>query len=533
MSALVGLALGGIRSSEAAAGGQDDPVFSDDFEDFMPEIVIPAPTGGINARDPLAAMPVEDALEMVNMRSRGGYVESRPPMVNLGAPVTFNRVHTLIPYYGAATQSLIVGDDTDLVLMTGATPSTLGTGFTGKGWQWCTFDEKLIMVGGGTAQVYDGATLTALNITTGPDEDDLWGCVSFKGRMWYWERNKVSPWYCATGSYQGTLTEFPLDLVTSRGGYLVFIAPMSTDGNAEIANLLAFVYSSGEVLMYSGDDPGDAAAWSLVGQYQIGKPLGIRSWVRVGGDVVVMTRNSYVSLMATMRGKTGSGAAVSDKVRNKIPPLIKTYDDTEPIDSQSTAVYCAEWNSVLFLHNRDRSGIAPEDPESDMNAKLMCLNLENGTWYESLIWDGIHAITEFGGQLYAALRTNDGTVDFIRYSDPEGEEDTYFQVRQAFVPTKAPVQLSMGCLETNFVDLNTNKFHGFRIQKNFESLTDFYALAMGGYGGATVNEAWKTFSGLVRAWSVAWDSLVTLSDDGATPVRWYRTRMVVKPAQGH
>lgn len=53
-----------------------------------------------------------------------------------------------------------------------------------------------------------------------------------------------------------------------------------------------FFMSTGEVIVYSGIDPG--ADFRLVGRYRIGQPINIRGVIKLGSDIAVATTEDYV-----------------------------------------------------------------------------------------------------------------------------------------------------------------------------------------------------------------------------------------------
>lgn len=69
---------------------------------------VPAPTGGWNARDSLDDMDANDAVSMINLIPRSGWVEARRGSslyVDLGGSAMKTGISTLIPYQN--TLSLI------------------------------------------------------------------------------------------------------------------------------------------------------------------------------------------------------------------------------------------------------------------------------------------------------------------------------------------------------------------------------------------------------------------------------------------
>ena len=156
----------------------------------MPATSIPAPVGGWNARDALAAVPPTDAVKLVNLIPRAGYVQSRGGFTihasGLGAPVP-----TLAPYRGSVELLLAAADGQMWDVTT--TPFSVGSGYSSDRWQYTNHSAKLIFVNGlDSPQVFDGTTMTAANFTGSPGSfvpETMWSVNSFKGRVFYWAEN--------------------------------------------------------------------------------------------------------------------------------------------------------------------------------------------------------------------------------------------------------------------------------------------------------------------------------------------------------
>jgi hypothetical protein len=154
----------------------------------MPVVAIPAPVGGWNASNALDKMPATDAVSMVNMIPRTGFVQSRRGYVQhctgLGGPV-----ETLSSWRGAAGDALIAGANGNLWNVSTSTPSSLGSGFANNRWQVFNHSGLLILCNGAsTPQVFNGTSITALS-ATGPTLTTLWAGNGFKGRAFYWAQN--------------------------------------------------------------------------------------------------------------------------------------------------------------------------------------------------------------------------------------------------------------------------------------------------------------------------------------------------------
>jgi hypothetical protein len=169
----------------------------------MAAAAIPAPVGGWNASSALDKMPATDAVKLVNWIPRAGYVQTRGGY-SLHADELGGSVETLDTYRGTAGEVFIAGANGNLWDITSGTPSSLDSGFTSDYWITTHHSNKLILTNGADApQVYDGSSLAAADFTgsTGLTAANLWGCNTFKGRVFYWEENAQSFWYAAAGSY--------------------------------------------------------------------------------------------------------------------------------------------------------------------------------------------------------------------------------------------------------------------------------------------------------------------------------------------
>src|SRR3546814_16537503 len=84
---------------------------------------------------------------------------------------------------------------------------------------------------------------------------------------------------------------FTVGVVVVRGGALRFGSAWTIDSSSDsgLSEQNIFVSTEGEVAVYQGSDPGEAATWSKVGVYRIGKPLGARAHFRGGGDIAIAT----------------------------------------------------------------------------------------------------------------------------------------------------------------------------------------------------------------------------------------------------
>lgn len=266
---------------------------------------VEAPTGGVNTRDSQADMPATDALSMVNWYPDVGKVRLRNGFASAYIGIGSGDVLTLAEYQAGATRTLIGASASTLYnVVTGA---VLATGFSSGRWQTANFKGNMLLVNGAdTPQVYDGSTVSASTIS-GPTVTNLVGCNVYRNRMWVWESNKQVVWYGATATIGGAYSSFSLNEVGNFGGNLIAMATWTHDGGSGADDYAVFIMSSGDTLIYSGD-PG--STFALVGVYRIPAPIDVRSVVRLGGDVMLQTRDDYIVLSDALDGINKTSKAV-------------------------------------------------------------------------------------------------------------------------------------------------------------------------------------------------------------------------------
>jgi hypothetical protein len=164
-------------------------------------------------------------------------------------------------------------------------------------------DDETITDGAGGEATANGASaaIPATNTTfdgdpAGIDTSDLSYVWSHKGRLFFVQKETLDSWYLPVGQIAGELTKFSLGGIFRLGGYLVMGATWSRDTGSGLAAVCAFFSSEGEVAIYQGDNPGEVDSWSLVGVYRIGRPLGPKSSMDAGGDLIIATDIGLVPL---------------------------------------------------------------------------------------------------------------------------------------------------------------------------------------------------------------------------------------------
>lgn len=297
----------------------------------------PAPVGGWNARDALAAMKPTDAVALDNWYPKTSYVEIRGGYSNHATGMTGNG-KTLAVYNAlsgtnkmfAATASAVYD-----VTSAGAVGASVATPTNGK-YQWLNVgngtNNYLIMVNGVDKPLYyDGSTWTAVDgvsspALTGLTTTEIIHLNVHKGRLYFIQKQSLSFWYLAAGAVGGALTEFDLSAVAKKGGYLMAMATWTVDAGDGPDDRAVFITSEGEVIVYAGTNPSDATAWGLVGIYEVGRPLGRRCFTKYGGDLVILTQNGAFPMAAALQSAAiDYKLALSFKIEGAFNQAARTY----------------------------------------------------------------------------------------------------------------------------------------------------------------------------------------------------------------
>lgn len=282
---------------------------------------IPAPVKGWNTRDNFDDMDPLDAVQLDNwfpdaggIYVRSGYI---PYVTRLGStPVStlallnVNGVNKLTAACSGSIFDISGGTvgGGAMVIGSGAigsgaiggagSPVALGSGFTSDQWQTAAFLSHLFFVNGSDApQIYDGTTLSAAAFTgAGLTPSSLYGVWQYQQRLFFWQKNSTGFWYAQLNSISGTLAFYDLGAFCPRGGNLVAMTTSSYDGGNGVLDYAVFIMSSGDALLFTGNDPSLATNWNLIGEYRISPPVHPRAVTDYGGDSFITTYDDHVTL---------------------------------------------------------------------------------------------------------------------------------------------------------------------------------------------------------------------------------------------
>jgi hypothetical protein len=88
-----------------------------------------------------------------------------------------------------------------------------------------------------------------------------------------------------------------------------------------------FITSEGEVAVYQGYDPAQLATWSLVGIFNIGRPIGRRCYTKYASDILVITADGLTPLSkAMLTDRTQEDAQLTYKILNAINQDVQSFN---------------------------------------------------------------------------------------------------------------------------------------------------------------------------------------------------------------
>lgn len=262
---------------------------------------LPPSVGGWDALNSLQDMPKENAVVLDNFFPDTDRVELRFGFDDYSTGMSGN-VDTLMHYHSpAGTEKLFAANGTSIFDVTagGAVGAASVTGLTGIQFQSTQISTPgghyLFAVNGvDTPRTFDGSAW-AVSTVTGPTIANLIWCNLHQRRLWFGEKNSLDAWYLDPTSITGAASTFPIGDVAKLGGYLVGMGTWTRDAGDGADDAAVFITSEGEAIVYQGTDPDSATTWALVGVFRIGEPIGRRSIIKAGADLVLITQDGFLS----------------------------------------------------------------------------------------------------------------------------------------------------------------------------------------------------------------------------------------------
>lgn len=359
---------------------------------------LPAPIGGWNARDSLAEMPVQDAVSLTNwfpttsdVMVRAGYTKWAT-----GFPGQVNTVMGYNPSSGSAKLFAASGAGIYDASTGGVVGAPAVSGLTSDKWSYTNYATAggafLLCVNGQDGYyVYNGTTwqsVTAVSSPisiTGVDPTTLSFVTSFASRVWFIQKASLKAYYTPVGSIGGAVAAFDFSAIFRMGGSIVSMGVWTVDGGYGVQDQLCIVTNQGEIAVYQGTDPSQASTFSLVGVYQMGSPMGFRSFMKYGGDLLYIGKDGLAPM---------SQALASTRVNTQVNLTAKIQGAI----SQATSLYPNNYGWCLVLFPLENM-IILNIPVGLGQQEQYVMNTITGAWCNFTGWNANHW-ERFQDQIY-------------------------------------------------------------------------------------------------------------------------------------
>lgn len=365
-------------------------------------ISVPAPVGGWNARDALALMKPSDAVWLDNWFPGTTTVDIRPGCSLFATLPVGGLCRTLMTCAkeDGTTLKFAVTQLGVYSIDAGGTISVLGQALTdsrvqytginvaGISYLWaCNGVDKSFVYKADTATFIplDGASVPVL---TGITSTDVVNVDVWKYRVILCKKNSLSFYYGPLNSVGGAFSAFDLGQLFRKGGYLMATANWTIDAGNGPDDRFVAISSEGEVAIYQGTDPSALSTFSLVGVFDIGRPVGRRCCVQIAGDLAILTESGLRTLSKALQSATLNR---TDVLTDKIQHAFNSYYQ------QFKAQFA--WQPVLYPQG---TALIVNIPLRSTVSYQFVMNTITGAWCRFLGWSA-EALMVAGGSLYYAL----------------------------------------------------------------------------------------------------------------------------------
>ena len=370
----------------------------------------PPPYGGINLRDDVSAIQPNQARFLDNWLPDSGALKVRPGFEAYASGVGSGEVETLTTFEGTGAEKMLAGANGDIFDVSSSGSATELTGaitdFSEDRWQHANFNNRLFFVNGVDAPLdYNGSAIATTSWSgTGLTISDLVNVANVRNRLWFCENGSADVWYGGIGSITGGLTKFQLSQIAS-GGFCQAIGSWSRDAGDGQDDLTVFVMSTGQIIIYQGDP---ASSFNLVGKFgdeNSAPPIGRQCLIKVGGELVVITRLGLLPLSAAMSAASSLDFSVLEPW-GKIAALIRTEAENH---GAKAGWHGALHNGILYLNIPQSAG---------QLSKQVVLVTRTGAWATYSGWNAA-SLRAFDNDLYFGAQTG-GLVRKVVQGDDAG-----------------------------------------------------------------------------------------------------------------
>ena len=491
---------------------------------------LPAPTGGWNDRDSIAAMAVNDAVTMVNMFPNTTDVDLRFGYSDFVTGIG-SQVETLMSYDGANTSEMyaIANDSVYNVTSSGAVGAAVLGSLSNARWQYVnvatTGGNFLEMCNGADAvYTYNGTSwVSQAGNITGVTSSTLIDITLHKNRVWFVQLNTLTAWYLPTQSISGAANSLDLRAYCPHGGILMAMGTWTIDAGYGVDDLAVFVTSNGDVAVFRGTDPASATTWAIVGVWYIGSPVGRRCLIKYGGDLLIITQDGLQSMSAALQSsRTNPRASLTDKILAAMTAAISSYSSNYG------------WEVIHYPKQNMLIMNVPINEGSLQQQYVM--NTITGAWCQFKGW-AANTFCLFSDQLYFG---GNGIVAKAWDTNQDAGVDIDAETQQAFSYFGSPGQIKHFTMMRPTFSINGDISIQGNINVDFDTSSPVSALSIAPFLGALWDTGlfdsalWSEGLSLSRVWQgttgigYSGGPRIKVAGDGKQ-LKWLATEVVYEP----
>ena len=483
----------------------------------------PSPWAGMNTRDGIAALKPNEARLLENWLPVGSSLQKRKGYASSSSGMSGD-VETLVVHRDSSGSELLAVASGSIYDASGATASSLASGYTDSRFQTVTYGGYTFGVNGtDTPWRYDGSAIGATGFT-GITLTNASNINVVRDRIWIIDDATGNPWYAAIGAVTGALTEFDLDQVV-KGGDCIAVGTHSRDAGDGMDDFTVFIMDSGQIAVYSGDV---SSTFSLVGVYYMPKPVGKQCLVNIGGQLAVLTNGGLIPLQAAMTGVAFDIYKLNDF--GKVSPSLRDdVDNYQSIDNWSLAFH----DGFVYISIPTVSG---------SSSKIWVYNTQTGAW-STFSNVPSACVVEWDAELYFGAWSDGNVYKFQGGADIS--DPIRCLSRGAF--GKVPGSRRIRPTQVRFdIDANGSTSVRYCIDTDYKSTSismDSISLSTSGTvtpWGSAWGSSWSASLSTVTKWytvctgegnGLALALALELSST-ATDLRWFQSQVMIVPG-GH
>jgi len=373
---------------------------------------ISAPVKGLNTQSTVAGLGQDFAMQLDNWVCQPDSLVTRTGCSN--HKTGFSQApKTLFKYTSGIAQELYAAADNGIFSVgtagaVGAAVAACTNGW-GKSVNFATSAGQFsyFVNGVDTPKLYNGSTWTEITgvsspAITGPTTTTFKDVETYRSRLYFLQNDFLGFYYLPADSVSGAATAFRVGALCRQGGEVTGHATWTLDGGTGQDDHYVLATSEGEIIVFRGNDPGNTSAWTYVGTYPVGRPLGANCFVKLGGELLYLCEGGLIPLSSILQGG----------VRNYAQALSSRI---EPSLVQAGLAYgtLPGWK-LLVVPNL--SLLMLNIPKDVSNSMQYCYNTKSKGWSTFSGWHA-HDLIEYKGSVYfttdtAVVRAFVGTTDY-------------------------------------------------------------------------------------------------------------------------